>query len=194
MIGFTPCDAFHVQTEHTNLNTFTSEASLLQGTNEQPTIPANFFGAPSSKFKRCSFHAFGVVSCTGTPTYTFQWRVSATQGATTLSGSSLGVSAAITMQSGVTNRMWEAWLHMINLTPGQGSGNCTVHCVGSVECFDGFASPFKYPMEPTTPPTATWTATMDGAVTNYINLSVTCSASSGSNSITCKNVTGISWN
>lgn len=194
MLGNNICDAFYVQTEHTALASFTAEASLLQGVNNQPVIPANFFGTPLSKFKRITFHASGIVASTGTPTYTFQWRLSPTQGAATLTGVSLGVSAAIVMASGVSNRLWEAYLHIINLTPGQGTTNDTLHCFGSVESFDGFASPFKYPMEPTTPPTATWTALCDGAVTNYLNLSVTCSANSSSNTITCKNITGISWN
>lgn len=194
MLGNNIMDCFHVQTEHTALASFTSEASLLAGPNSQPVIPANFFGSTLAKGKRLKFHAAGIVACTGTPTYLFTARIGSTQGASDLTGTAVGVSAAITMQSGVTNRMWELILNIINLTPGQGTGNCTLHCWGSVKCFDGFASPFEYPIEPTTPPTATWTATINGAVTNYFNLSVTCSASSASNTITCKNLSAYSEN
>jgi hypothetical protein len=173
------------------LSSFTSEASLLGTKNRQPFIPANFLSTMPKRFK---FHASGIVACTGTPTYTFQARLGSAQGSADLTGASVGVSAAITMQSGVTNRKWDLVVDVVLVTPGQGATACTLQCHGWVESFDGFASPFRYPLEPTTPPTATWTATINGAVTNYFNLSVTCSASNPSNAIQCKSLSAYSEN
>ncbi len=50
----------------------------------------------------------------------------------------------------------------------------------------GFASPFTYAIEPTTPDTATWTAVIDASLTYYLNVSVTWGTSSSSNTITLK--------
>jgi hypothetical protein len=195
MIGPTYADCFFTNTaDFTGLSSFTAESSLLGGRNQQPTLWANFLGNPLAAGKSLAFRASGIVACTGTPTYTFQARLGTVQGSSDLTGTSIGVSAAITMQSGVTNRMWDLWLDVINSTPGQGTGNCTVTCRGVVESFDGFASPNRYPMLPTTPPTATWTATVNGAATLYFNLSVSCSASNASNAITCKMLQAYSWN
>lgn len=174
--------------DFTALSSFTAEASLLGGLNEQPVIPAGFFGLPTAVGRSIELRASGVVGSTGTPTYTFQVRASSTQGSGTLSGTSLGVSAAITTGLGVSTQLWELWLKMVCKTPGQGSNNCTLVCHGWVQSFGGFASPFGYALAPTTPPTATWTATIDAAVNNYLNLSVTCSASSASNTVTAKDV------
>lgn len=178
-------------TDFTALSSFTSEASLLAGTKIQPTIPGNFFGYPGQAIE---FRAAGILASTGTPTYTFQVRISSTQGDSTLSGTSVGKSVAITTGSGVTNEEWYLWLRMVCKTIGQGTGNCTLTCYGQVYSPAGFASPFFYNLLPSTPPTATWTATIDGSVNNYINLSVTCSASSASNAITCKDMGLIGWN
>jgi hypothetical protein len=169
--------------DYSALASSNSEGSLLSGVNEQPWIPAFFF---SVKKKSISLLARGVFSNTGTPTMTFQWRLGSTSGSTYLSGTSVGVSAAITTQSGVSNVFWESRLDLTVYTPGIGSGNTTLAGAGYVMSPAGFAAPYFYPLEPTTPNTATWTATVDDSVTLYCNLSQTWSASSSSNSILTK--------
>ncbi len=127
-----------------------------------------------------------MLGTTSTPTIIFQWRFGTTSGSSFLSGASVGVSVAITTGSGVTNQWWESWLDVICYTAGTGTGNTSLSCAGVVSCPGGFASPFSYALEPTTPPTATWSAVIDNAVTQFVNLSVTWSASSASNTVTCK--------
>ncbi len=57
---------------------------------------------------------------------------------------------------------------------------------GKVSSPVGFASPFSYDIEPTTPATATWTCTIDNSLAQYLNLTLTWSASSSSNTCTLK--------
>ncbi len=178
--------AYVSQGDGTAVNTTSSEASLLTGLNEQPTIPAFFFFNKQGKYRYIVLDAAGVLSTTTTPTIIFQVRMSTTQGASTLSGASLGVTGAITTQSGVTNKWWKLHLELVCLVTGQGSGNAQLQGSGYVMSPTGFASPFIYPLEPTTPDTATWTQTFDGALTYYLNLSATWGTNSSSNTITCK--------
>ena len=175
---------FSNRADYTAFASSASEGSLLAGLNLQPVIPA--LSMNESAFSRTfSLLARGVVSNTGTPTIIFQVRSGTTSGSTYLSGTSVGVSAAITTSSGITNKWWELRLDLTCNTPGIGS-NTTVSGAGYVASPGAFASPFVYALEPTTPDTATWTATIDESLTQYINLSVTWSASSSSNTITCK--------
>lgn len=180
--------------DHTAVASTASEASLLAGTNDQPVLYAGFFLNKQGKYRAISILAKGVFSTTGTPTLIFQARLGTTSGSTYLSGTSVGVTAAITTQSGVTNKYWDLKLDLICNTPGIGTGNTTLSGAGTVYSQSGFASPFSYPLEPTTPDTATWTATIDGSLTQYVNLSVTWSASSASNTITCKQLMVFGWN
>jgi hypothetical protein len=169
--------------DHTALGTFTAEASLLAGTNRQAVIPRGFF---SKQGKALRITAAGVLSSTGTPTYLFTNRLGATQGASDLTGTAVGVSAAITTGSGVSNQGWSLILDIVCRTPGQGANNTTLSCFGWVKSGGGLASPFEYMLTPGGGASATWTATVNNAVDLYPNLSVTCSASSASNTITCK--------
>ena len=160
--------------DHTALASFTADASLLAGTNRQPPIRRGFF---DKQGKALLLEAEGVVGSSGTPTYTFTWRLGETVGSTFLSGTAVGVSAAITMQSGVSNQYWYARLLLTCVTPGQGSTNTTLNCCGAISSGGGFAAPYEYALLPTTPPTATWTATINNEVEQFPNLSVACSAS-----------------
>jgi hypothetical protein len=175
------------------MNNQNVETGIIQGGgNAQPTLPSNFFGAPgfAQPFR---IEASGIIGTTGTPTIIFQVRLGSTIGVTTYTGASVGVSAAITTQSGISNQWWSLVLDLTCNTPGQGTGNCTLSGAGYVESPGGFASPFKYSLAPGTPPTATWTQTIDGSLTQYFNLSATWSAASGSNTITVKTLRGIMW-
>lgn len=164
----------------------TSEVSLLTGLNDQPVLPALFFHNKVGRQRLVSLLARGVFSTTGTPTLIFQVRLGETAGASFVSGTSVGVSAAITTGSGVSNKWWELRLDLMCRTPGIGANNTTLAGSGYVKSPTGFASPFLYPLEPTTPDTATWTATINNAVTQYLNVSATWSAASASNTITMK--------
>jgi hypothetical protein len=164
----------------------TSEGSLLSGVNEQPVIPALFWDGTKAFGRTISIVARGVLTTISTPTLTFQLRLGTTAGSAYLSGASVGVSAAISTASGVTNKYWELRLDLTCDTPGQGSGNTTLSGAGYVMSPGGFASPFIYALEPTTPDTATWTATIDNSVTQYLNVSCTWGTANASNSITLK--------
>ncbi len=179
-------EAFFVnRADFTALASSAAEGSLLGG-NLQPVIPALHFHGPASIGRGISILARGVLGTTGTPTITFQVRLGETAGSAYLSGGSVGVSAAITTASGVTNKWWELRLDLICTVQGIGTGNATLAGSGYVMSPAGFAAPYIYPLEPTTPDTATWTQTFNAAVTQYVNLSATWSASSASNTITCK--------
>jgi hypothetical protein len=169
-----------------NANTST-ETSLLVGVNRQPVLPALFFDQQGrANGKAITILARGVLSTTSTPTIIFQVRLGTTAGASFLSGTSVGVTAAITTAAGVTNKWWELRLDLICNAVGIGSNNTTLSGAGYVTSPAGFASPFTYALEPTTPDTATWTSTIDNSVTQYMNISTTWSAASASNTITLK--------
>ncbi len=180
---------FSNKADHTAVASTNAEATLLAGTNLQPTLQPTFWDdMAGGRGRLLRVRAMGVLSNTATPTLIFQVRLSATQGSSTLTGTSLGVSAAITTISGVTNVWWELFLDILCRTPGQGTTSTTLAGAGYVMSPAGFAAPYQYPLEPTTPDTATWTATCNNAVANYLNLSCTWSASSSSNTITCKHL------
>lgn len=161
----------------------TSETSLFSG-NQQPIIPPTLFDQNGRGFgKSVMVKARGVISTTSTPTIIFQARLGTTAGASYLSGTSVGVSGTITTGSGISNQYWELTLYLICQSPGIGSGNCTLLCSGSVSSPLGFTGTS---LAPTTPPTGTWTATIDDSVTQYLNLSVTWGTASSSNTISMK--------
>lgn len=178
---------FANRADFTEFKNSSSEGSLLAGLNLQPFLPPGYFDQFS--FGRgLLLKASGVLSTTGTPTIIFQARLGTTSGSSYLSGTSVGVSAAITTGSGVSNKWWELELLLHCYTPGIGSTNTTLSGAGKVTCPVGFASPYVYSLEPTTPDTATWTSTIDSSLAQYLNLSVTWSAADNSNKITCKNL------
>lgn len=193
LVGYSQC-LFQNRAAHTAVASTSSEASLLAGTNNLPFIPRHYFDPTHGLGKGISLFASGVFSNTGTPTQIFQVRISTTGGSSTLSGTSLGVSAAITTGSGVTDVRWDLEMHWRLSVSGQGTGNSTLDGSGWVASPAGFASPFRYDLEATTPPTATWTTVFDNSLDQFINLSMTWSANSASNTITCKYLRLMGWN
>jgi hypothetical protein len=175
-----------------------SEAGLFQGAAIQPAITAFALDpalGTNPLGRRFWLKADGVFSNTGTPTLIFQARLGTTAGVTTYSGTSIAQSAAITTTSGVTNVGWTLWLEIMCFATGQGSSGMTLTTHGWVESPAGFASPFKYLMAPASGTPATWhQASFDASVVNYLNLSVTWSASSASNTLTMKDCYGMQWN
>lgn len=186
LASYTDC-IFTNRADFTALASSAAEGSLLGGLNVQPVIQAfDMFDAGRAWGKSYTIEAAGVFSTTGTPTLIFQLRLGETAGSAYLSGTSIGVSAAITTQSAVSNVSWYLRFDFAVNTPGIGTGNTTLSGEGQVFAPTGFASPFFYNLTPTTPPTGTWTSTVNCGVHQYLNLSATWSASSASNTITCK--------
>ncbi len=191
---FTDC-LFSYANDFTALASSASEGTLLAGPNLQPRFPAGFFDRRGYKSDvAVRVHGAGVISCTGTPTFTLQCRLGTSQGSSQLGGTSVGVSPAITLQSGVSNKQFEFYLDILVKSLGEGSGNTTLTCVGRVQSFGGFASPFSYALQPSSPEQATWTATIDPTVDQWFNLSATWSASSSSNTATLKVLEALCWN
>lgn len=173
--------------DYTAVASFTTETSLLSGTNRQPVLPALFFDQGGrAQGRAISILGRGVLSCTGTPTYILTIRLGTTSGPSYISGTTVGITAAITCASGITNKFFEFRLDLICTAVGIGTGNTTLAGAGYFMSPGGFAAPYFYAIEPTTPDTATWTSTLDNSATQYLNCSLTCSASSASNTATLK--------
>lgn len=145
----------------------------------QARIPSDFWLPNSNSVGRgLRIVARGILSSTGTPTYTFTIR-SGTAGAT--STAILLGTAALTTGSGVTNQIWEMQGDIVLTTMGAAGNNSTVRGVGT------FISPgLAVTINPAwgggaSPGTV---ATVDTSITNYINFNIACSASSASNTVT----------
>lgn len=161
------------------------ETALLSSTTGQPWIYPGFWGSPTAKGKVLDIEASGVLQTTGTPTYTWFVRLGGTQNVIT--GTIVAQSAGITTASAAgAGTYWEIRCRILCQTPGIGTGAATLTSSGVVSSPTGFASPFSYSMEVSTPPNATWTTTLDGSVSQYLMLSVNPGTSSASNNITLK--------
>lgn len=162
---------------------FTSEQTVNPASGAsspvQAQLPPNFWLANNAQPGRgIRIVARGILSSTGTPTYTFSIRTGAASN--TSSAIILG-SAALTTGSGVSNQFWELQGDVILTSIGKAGTNSTVQGIGYLlstglantlnPIYGGAASPGTV-------------ATVDTSITNYINFNITCSASSSSNTIT----------
>lgn len=171
--------------DYTALSSFTSEASLMAGhAGRLPMIPAGFFDYEG---KSLLFTLQGVLSSDSTPTYTLalKFHTSAVTATTDVSGTVMGVSAAMTAGSSVTNQFWELVLRVTCLVPGIGSTATSVMTNGYIRS-GGLAAPYVFPIMPSQGALATWTQTLNRATTYYPNLTAISSASHGSNALTLK--------
>lgn len=160
-------------------NTFTSEVAIndTAGMGVQAVLPPRYFPAsPLQPGRGVTIIARGILSSTGTPTYTWSVRLGAAANTTT---AQVGATAALTTNSGVTNQFWEMELDILSQTPGADGANTTVRGTGHL-ISSGLATPVN----------AVWggaaspgTASIDTSISNFINFNVACSASSASNSI-----------
>jgi hypothetical protein len=162
-------------------NTFTTEVQIndTTGMGVQAQLPPQFWlPNPNSYGKSVRVVARGILSSTGTPTFTFTLRLGAAGSIT--SAIVLG-SAAITTGSSVTNQIWEFDGEVTMMTQGATGANSTIRGIGTITS-SGFAAPYFYALygNAASPGTAT---TVDASVSNYINFNVACSASSASNSV-----------
>lgn len=164
-------------------NTFTSEVQIndTSGMGVQAHLPPDFWlpNKPQSVGRGLYIYAEGIVSSTGTPTYTFTTRLGAT--GSTSAAIVLG-SSAVTTGSGISNQSWIFQGYVILESIGAAGANSTVRGTGVVES-GGFASPFSYSLYGAAASPGT-VATLDTSITNYLNFNVACSASSSSNTIT----------
>jgi hypothetical protein len=195
----TYCEAtFTNIADYTALASSNVEATLLTPVSpdvtRQPTFFPSFWAGNQGIGRMFTIRGGGVFSTTATPTMIFQFRLSPTVGVTTLSGASVGITAGIVTASGITNKWFWFELDMVCRISGQGASKTTLSGTGFIQSPGGFATPFLYPIEPTTPDTATWTQTVDSSVANYLNVSLTWSASSSSNTCQLKHLAVIGWN
>lgn len=162
-------------------NTFTAEVPIndVAGMGAIAELPPYFWQPPYGVGKALKIVARGILSSTGTPTYTFSVRLGA-KGST--SAAIILGSAALTTGSGVSNQLFELEGDVVMRSIGDAGANSTVQGLGIIAC-GGLASPFTYPVfgGAASPGTV---ATVDTSITNYINFNVACSASSASNTIT----------
>lgn len=145
----------------------------------QAHLPPDFWlPTPGQVGRGIRIVARGILSSTGTPTYTFSIRGGA---AGSTSTAILLGTAALTTGSGVTNQIWEMQGDVVLTTIGAAGTNSTVRGVGTFispgtankidPAYGGGASPGTV-------------ATLDTTITNYINFNIACSASSASNTVT----------
>lgn len=166
---------------------FTSEAQIndTTGMGVQAHLPPDFWlPTPNSVGRGIRIVARGILSSTGTPTYTFTVRAG-TAGST--SAAILLGSAAITTGSGVSNQFWELEGEVILTAMGAAGANSTVRGIGRIMS-PGFANSTL--IQPvwgggSSPGTV---ATLDTSIANYINFNAACSANSASNSITLQHL------
>lgn len=165
--------------------TFTSEVGIndTTGMGAVAHVPVDFWTPSNVPGRTLRIEAWGIVSSTATPTYTFTTR-SGTQLNTT--AAIIAGTAALTTASGITNLSWSAKAMVTLVTVGAAGANSTVRGVGTLDAgtsvfsTNGGGNPYNAGASATAPTVAT----VDTSITNYINFNVTCSASSGSNSIT----------
>lgn len=162
---------------------FTSEVQIndTTGMGVQCHLPPDFWAPnPTSVGKGIRIVARGILSSTGTPTYTFTVR-GGSAGST--SAAILLGSAALTTGSGVSNQIWELQGDVLLVSQGAAGANSTARGTGTIVS-PGLASPYIYGVGAGASLTTPTVATLDTSITNYLNFNVTCSASSASNTIT----------
>lgn len=163
------------------LASFTSEAQLntTATMGAQAKLPADFWTpSPTSVGRGLRIIARGILSSTGTPTFTLSVRAGAA--GNTTSAILLG-TAALTTASGASGTLWELEGDVILTALGAAGTNSTVRGTGHVlsaglnpvvgAAFGGAASPGTV-------------ATVDTSIVNFVNVNAACSASSASNTIT----------
>ena len=169
---------------------FTSEVQIndTTGMGVQCHLPPDFWNpSPTAVGKGIRIVARGILSSTGTPTYTFTVRAGA---AGSTSAAVLLGSAALTTGSGVTDQPFELSGDVVLVSQGAAGANSTVRGTGMILC-PGLATTIAGvgAGSSLTTPTAT---TLDCSITNYINFNVTCSTATGipsaANSITLKHL------
>lgn len=168
-------------------DTFTTEVTVNNtgGMAVQALLPSTFWqpnGVQSAVGRTVRIVARGIVSSTGTPSYTFTVR-GGTAGSVT--GPILLGSAALATASGVSGVPWTFEGDVTLETIGAPGSNSTIRGVGTL-ITDGYSATTTTRVYvlyggAATPGTVT---TFDTTLSHYINFNITCTASSASNTIT----------
>ena len=161
-------------------NTFTSEAMIndTAGMGVQAHLPPDFWLPNNNQIGRgIRVVARGILSSTGTPTYTPTIRLGS---AGSTSGPIILGGAALATGSGVSNQFFEIEGDVILTAIGAAGANSTVRGIGRLispglattiaPLYGGAASPGTV-------------ATVDTSTTNYVNVNFACSASNAANQI-----------
>lgn len=168
-------------------DTFTTEVTINNsgGMSVQALIPNTFWqpnGSQSGVGRTIRIVARGIVSSTGTPSYT--WTVRGGSAGSTTGPILLG-SSAVATATGISGVLWTLEGDVTLESIGAPGANSTIRGVGTLTA-DGYTATTTTRALPlfggaASPGTV---ATFDTTVSHYINLNITCSASSGSNTIT----------
>lgn len=165
-------------------NTFTAEAILNDTANMGASayLPKGFWlpGASNSVGRAIRIVARGILSTTGSPTFTWAVRLGASQ--STTAPIVLG-TAALTAGATVTNRQWELEGDVVLTALGGSGGASTVRGTGILTS-GGLASPFQGDVWAGAPPASPGTvATVDATIDNYISVNAACGTSNAANAI-----------
>jgi hypothetical protein len=167
-------------------NTFTTEIGLNDAATmgAQAKLPPDFWLPTASGAVGRGFHITcrGILSSTVTPSYTWTIRLG---GSASITGPIVLGSAAVPTVSGIANAYWEIEGDVILTTLGAIGANSTTRGIGRL-ISTGLTGTNLTPVFPlyggaASPGTV---ATVDTSITNYINVNITCTASSASNTIT----------
>lgn len=169
-----------------SLNTFTTEA-LLNTTatmGVQAHIPPDFWPPNQSAVgKGIGVLAFGTLASTASPTYTLTVRGGAAANITT--APILVGSSAMTTIAGATTAVWKLEAYCFLKAIAAAGANSTIFSTGYVDS-DGLLGTGDHRVAGGLTTAGTLVApgtitTLDTSITNYINVTVACSASSASN-------------
>jgi len=168
------------QNPGTARNTFTAEGLLndTAGMGPQAVLPPYYFLPSGSIAKAIKIVACGILSTTGSPTFTWTVRLGA-------SGTSAPIilgGVALTAGTTVSNKQWWAEGTVYMKTPGAAGGNSTMVGTGEVWSYTGLASPFGGELWGGAAQPGT-IATVDISITNFISFNVACGTSNASNAI-----------
>lgn len=160
----------------TQLNTFTTEASLMGGLPEC-AIPALYFYDAKDIGKTLTVKAKGRNGATGTPTFTWTIRLNTTSAYA--QGSGVAVSTAAWTVAAVTLAPWELEVDITCQLLAQGATGLTLALIGSVRAgllIGTNGGVLSFPTSNTA-----FTVTLDHSVTQYLYLSIACGTSNASN-------------
>jgi len=175
----TNCELIYANdTAFTAKNTFTTEVTIDDQTGGGPAafLPQGFVNYSR---KGLRIEARGILSSTGTPTYTLTLR-SGTIGNIT-AAILLGLPALTTLTKN-TNKGWEFEGSIIFKDPSGSGAASSGTGAGMITCPAGLASPFTYELWGGAAQPGSF-STFDPTIQNFIHFNVACSASSASNSI-----------
>jgi hypothetical protein len=163
-------------------NTFLAEVQIndTAGMPGQPYIPKGFWlpGGPANR--GIGIKAMGVVSSTGTPTFTLLCRLG-TQGSTT--AAAILQSAAMTTVTGAAGGAWEFEGEFFLTSLGASGAASSGRGQGWLKCgANAFASPFNYPLYGggSSPGSL---SNLDTTIDNFVNFNSICSVSNLANQI-----------